>query len=308
MNTIKKILICGIGAIGSIYAEKINNYNHENLKILVDENRLKKYTSSPKTFNGEELILNYVLPQNTDFKADLVIIATKNDGFSDAVKNIENFIKEDTIILSLLNGVISEEILAHKYGWRHILHSFYIGHSAMRSGNNVIHDGIGDIVFGVKDENLTDLEDVTRLKEFFDRVGIDYKVPEDIWRALWLKFMLNVSSNQASAIFRKTFGQMQKDKKTREFLKNVMEEVLKIGVVCGVKNHNTMIEEAFKIFDTMSPNGKTSMLQDIEAGRKTEVDIFAGTVIKLGEKHGLQTPYNTVIKSIIDVMSENVNE
>ena len=112
MNEIKKVLICGIGAIGSILAHKISKFDNENLKILVDKNRLNSYTKSPKIFNGEELNLNYITPENTDFKADLIIIATKFNALNDVVKNIENFVDENTIIMSILNGISSEEILA----------------------------------------------------------------------------------------------------------------------------------------------------------------------------------------------------
>ena len=105
------------------------------MRVLVDEDRLEKYKKSPKVFNGKPLNFNYILPNATDYKADLIIIATKFDGLCDAIKNIENFVKEDTIILSLLNGVSSEELIAKKYGWKHIPISYFIGHSAMRDGN-----------------------------------------------------------------------------------------------------------------------------------------------------------------------------
>ena len=82
----------------------------------------------------------YILPEDNDFKADLVIIATKFDGLHDAICNIKNFVKEDTIILSLLNGVTSEEIIAKTYGWSHVPIAYYIGHSAMRDGNNITQD------------------------------------------------------------------------------------------------------------------------------------------------------------------------
>lgn len=304
MKEINNILICGIGAIGSIYADKISRYDNQNLKILVDKNRLEKYSKSPKIFNGKELKLNYILPENKDFKADLIIIATKYDGLFDAIKNIENFVKEDTIILSLLNGITSEELIAKKYGSKHIIHSYFVGHSAMRNGNNITFDGKGDIVFGVLNPKITDKNDEILLKNYFDKIGISYKIPDDIQRSLWLKFMLNVSSNQVSAILRKTFGQMQKSKKIRKLLENIMLEVVEIAKVRDVENTEALIEDAFKVFDTMIPEGKTSMLQDIESGRKTEVEMFAGTIIKLGEKYNVPTPYNKIIKEMIEIIEE----
>ena len=77
MRDIKNVLICGLGAIGSIYADKIQAFEPDALRILVDEERLKRYSENPVIFNGKELNLNYVLPQDNDFKADLVLIIWK---------------------------------------------------------------------------------------------------------------------------------------------------------------------------------------------------------------------------------------
>ncbi len=302
MKEIKDVLICGIGAVGAIYANKINEFNPENLRILVDKNRYENYTKNPKIFNGKVLELNYILPDDKSFKADLIIIATKYDGLESAANNIKNFIKEDTIILSLLNGVTSEEIIAKKYGKDHLLYSYFIGHSAMRNGNIINHDGVGKIVFGGVSEN--DKTKVQLLRDFFDKIGIEYTIPDDIYRSLWLKFMLNICSNQPSAIFRMTFGQMQTNKKFINFMIEIMKEVQILAQKEGVNNTETMIDEALKTFYTMTPVGRTSMLQDVEAGRKTEVEMFAGHIIKLGEKYNIPTPYNKILKEMIEIITE----
>ncbi len=302
MNEIKKVLICGIGAIGSIYADKISKYNHSDLKILVDKDRLEKYKTSPKIFNGIPLELDYILPEENNFTADLIIIATKSDGLIDAINNIKNFVGDETIIMSLLNGVTSEEMIAEKYGWKHTLLSYFIGHSAMREGNKITFDGVGDIVFGIKDKDLTSIQDIEIVKNYFDKVKISYKTPENMLRSYWLKFMLNVSTNQPSAILRLTFGQMRENPKFIILMKNIMQEVLEIAKAQKVTDTETMIDEAISAFNTMIPEGKTSMLQDVEAGRKTELEIFASTVIKLGEKHNIPTPYNTILKEMIEAI------
>ncbi len=307
MKEINTVLICGIGAVGSIYANKINEYDSDNLRVLVDKKRLENYKKNPKVFNGKPLDFNYILPDDNNFKADLIIIATKFDGLIEVIKNIKNFVKEETIIISLLNGVTSEEIIAEHYGWKNLPLAYFIGHSAMRDGNKITHDGIGDIVFGVKNSDEINIEIVDVVKQYFDKVGIDYKTPENMYRAYWLKYMLNVSCNQASAILRMTFGQMQDNKKFVEFLKNVMREVQAVAKAQGVVDTETMINEAFVSFYKMIKEGKTSMLQDVEAKRITEVEMFSGTIINLGKKHSIPTPYNLVMKDMIEIIHENYN-
>ena len=303
MRDIKNVLICGLGAIGSIYADKIQKFNPDSLRVLVDEERFERYSSNPINFNGNELHFNYILPNDNGFKADLVIIATKYDGLSDVIKNMKNFIQHDTVILALLNGVTSEKIIAETYGREKLLYSYFIGHSAVRTGRNVIHDDVNTIVYG--SENTADIENVQRVKKYFDSVGINYKIPEDIMHSLWLKYMLNVSANQSTAILKLTFGEMLANEKCMDFAINIMKEVQKIAKAEGVKNTDIMIDETIAHLHTMIPDGKTSMLQDVEAGRKTEVDMFAGTVIELGLKHNIQTPYNQIIKEILDAIYQN---
>ncbi len=303
MREINNVLICGIGAVGSIYADKIQRFSPESLRVLVDENRLKRYRENPTVFNGRVLDFNYILPTQNDFKADLIIIATKFDGLEEALNNIENFVYDDTVILALLNGVTSEKIIAERYGRDKVLYSYFIGHSAIRSGRNIIHDDVNTIVYG--SENSDDYENVQRVKEYFERAGIDYKIPEDIMHSMWLKFMLNVSANQTTAILGLTFGQMLANKKCMEFAVNVMKEVQAVAKAEGVRNSELLVDETIEKLHTMIPEGKTSMLQDVEAGRKTEVNMFAGTVIAYGLKHNIPTPYNRALKELIDAIYEN---
>lgn len=303
MRDIKNVLICGLGAIGSIYADKIQKFNPDSLRVLVDEERFERYSNNPIIFNGNELHFNYILPNDNGFKADLVIIATKYDGLSDVIKNMKNFIQSDTVILALLNGVTSEKIIAETYGREKLLYSYFIGHSAVRTGRNVIHDDVNTIVYG--SENTADIENVQRVRKYFDSIGINYKIPEDIMHSLWLKYMLNVSANQSTAILKLTFGEMLANEKCMDFAINIMKEVQQIAKAEGVKNTDIMIDETIAHLHTMIPDGKTSMLQDVEAGRKTEVDMFAGTVIELGLKHNIQTPYNQIINEILDAIYQN---
>lgn len=302
MKEIKNVLLCGLGAVGTIYADKIQRFNPDNFRALIDEKRLEKYKTNPIIFNGVQLDFNYVLPDDNTFKADLIIIATKYAGLNDAIKNIKNFVKDDTVILSLLNGVTSEGIIAGAYGSDKLLYSYFIGHSAIRTGNKIVHDNVNTIVFGAEN-NLSG--NVLRVKKYFDTVGINYQIPDDIKHSLWLKYMLNVCANQTTAILRMTFGEMLENKHFMELAVKIMREVQAVAKAEGINNTDIMIEETLEHLSHMIPDGKTSMLQDVEAGRKTEVDMFAGTMIQFGKKHNIPTPYSCMIKEFIDIIHEN---
>lgn len=289
----KKVIICGLGAVGLTYACKLKNFCE--LKILADETRIKKYQQNKPKLNGEEIDFAYVMPTES-FTADLIIIATKDSGLDDAIEYIKNFVGENTIILSLLNGVSSEEKIAKVYGKDKILYSYFIGHSAVRVGNSVTQDGVGKIVFGGDEKNTK------RLEDFFKKCNIDYEIPEDIIYSLWLKFGLNIYLNQSSAIMGLTMGDMKRNPYFANFAKKLIAETKLIAQKSGVKNLENFESDALNALNLMCDEGKTSMYQDILAKRKTEVDIFAGEILRRGKEYGISTPYNEVVYDMIKIL------
>lgn len=294
----ENVLICGLGAVGLTYANKLKDVC--NLKILVDEERLERYTQKTPELNDKKIYLDYITP-GTPWKADLIIISTKAQGLDSVIFDIEKFTDKNTIIISLINGITSETKIAKKYGWDKVLHSYFIGHSAVRVQNKVFQDGIGKIVFGSPYE--INSGKVKKLKDFFESNNIDCEISEDIIYSLWLKFTLNIFSNQPSAIMNLTFGDM-KSESFRNLSVKIIKEVMEVAKCEGIKGAENLEKDSFKALACMSDDGKTSMLQDVLAGRKTEVDIFAGEIIRLGKKHGIQTPYNEIMYDMIKIIEE----
>lgn len=294
----KNVIICGLGAVGMTYASKLGGKSRGkcNLKILVNEERLERYSKNKPVLNGVEQDFYYILPDD-NFDADLIIIATKASGLDSAVKMIKNFVSSKTIILSLLNGISSEEVIRSAYPEAKVLKSYFIGHSAVRVGNSVKQDGVGEIVME-RDDGLI---------KFFNDAGVGYAVPDDIDYSMWLKFTMNIFSNQTSAILNMTFGELKHNKVFIEFAKKIIAEVRSVAELKGVKGLENLEADALKALSRMCDEGKTSMHQDILAGRKTEVDIFAGEMIRLGRELGVPVPYNQVLYDMVKI-KEAANE
>lgn len=290
-DKIRRVIICGLGAVGLTYANKLKGVCE--LKILVDKARHERFRQNPPVLNGEKIELDYITP-NENWTPDLIIISTKTSGLSSAIEYIKNFVGENTIIISLLNGISSEEEIASVYGKEKVVPAYFIGHSAVRNENSVTQDGVGKIVLGQND----------RLQAFFEENNIDYEIPNDIIYSLWLKFTMNIFSNQTSAILNLSFGEMKRNQKFLEFAKKIISEVRQIGEASGVKGLKNLEKDALKALSSMVDDGKTSMLQDIIANRKTEVDIFAGEIIKRGKQFNILTPYNQTLYDLIKILEE----
>ncbi|MEP7284149.1 MAG: ketopantoate reductase family protein [Chloroflexota bacterium] len=305
MKDITKVIVMGLGAIGSIYAAKLKHYDPSCVRVLIDKPRLERYKAHGIVLNGIRYDFNYVLPEpNKDQeKADLILIATKADALPVAIAAIEGFVHDETIIMALLNGITSEEKIAERYGWNKVLHAYFIGHGSTRSGNAVTFDGVGRIVFGEANAQ-TRTPKVEAVCRFFDRAGIDYDVPNDVLFAIWCKFVVNVGINQASAVFRASYGAFQRSDKAHAVALALMREAVAIAQKVGIQNLDAILPWCEDFIRNMPPAFKSSMLQDIEAGNKTEVDIFGGAVCALGQKYGVPTPQNEIFLELIKVLEE----
>ena len=289
---IKNVIICGLGALGLTYANKLKDVC--NLKILADSNRIKKYKNIPPKLNGISLDLDYLLPTE-EWDADLVIITTKAFGLDSAIEYLKNFVKENTIIISLINGISSEEKIASVYGEKKVIKSYFIGHSAMRNGNSATQDGVGKIV----------LEPNQDLENFLSNNHIDFGICQNIELSMWIKLGVNIVLNQLSAINKMTVGELRNQKDFYSLAKHLLSEVKSIANAIGIKNIENYESEVFDSIKLIADDGKTSMLQDVLAKRKTEVEIFSGEIIRLGEIYGVKTPYNKEIYNKIKLIERD---
>ncbi len=303
MEKNNRVYVSGLGAVGCVYASMINDTGSASLSVIADEKRISRYRNDGIFINGRNYNFDYIAPDTAAEPADIILIAVKQHNLDESIHAIKNFVDENTIILSLLNGITSEEIIGNIYGMDKILRSFVVGTDAVREGTRVTFKNSGKIVFGADKDSSSD-EKVSRVKNLFERAGIGYTIPDDIIREQWWKFMMNVGINQVSAILRAPYGVFHNIKEAQELLKMASMEVLLIAEKKEIKLTTDDIAKHLEIFRTLAPEGKTSMLQDVEAGRKTEVEIFSGAVIEMGIKLGIPTPVNDMLFRMIRTIEQ----
>lgn len=305
MKKIEKVSLIGLGAIGSVYASKFYDKDPESITIIANKERKEKMKQGV-LINNKTYYFNCVLPEEECEPADLVLIAVKFHHLEQTIKDIRNHVGSNTIILSLLNGISSEEIIGNVYGMDKMLYSMCMAIDALREDGKVSYTNLGQIYYGEK-ENKTLSPKVKAVKEAFDEVGIETVIPENMWEKLWWKFMINVGANQVSAVLTTPYGELRSMKETKELMASAMKEVIAVAKEEGVNLREEQITEFFKVLQQLSPENKTSMLQDIEAHRKTEVEIFAGSVCELGRKHGISTPVNETLYRMIRTLEQKVS-
>jgi 2-dehydropantoate 2-reductase len=303
VEKIKNVSIIGLGAIGGSYAARLYENDSIKLTVVADGPRIEKYRTNKLTVNGKPCDFEFLQPDSDAAPADLVLIAVKYNNLSQALDSIRKRVGPDTVILSLLNGIDSEEITGEAFGMEKLLYSTCVGIDAVREGNNIRYKSFGKLYFGERTNELY-TERVERVKLLLDESGIPYNIPEDMINALWWKYMVNVGLNQVSAVLGATYGAFINIHEALELADEAMKEVIAVSEKAGINLAEEGIDEAHKLLDTFFPDGKTSMLQDIEAGRKTEVEMFSGVLMKMGRKYGVPTPVNDTLFRMIRTLEQ----
>ncbi|MCH3963647.1 MAG: ketopantoate reductase family protein [Clostridium sp.] len=303
MKTIKRISSIGLGAIGCAYNSKLYDLNPEGLRVIAGGERADRYRRDGFIINGKRYDFMYVDPKDRCEPADLIIVSVKANQLKQAVEDIKNHVGDNTIIISLMNGITSEKIIGSKYGMDKMLYALCIAIDGNRRGSHIEFSSYGSIAFG-EENNRYHSEKVKAVEDLFERAGIQYEIPEDMKKSMWYKFMINVGINQTSAVLGATYGLFQNNDNARKFMESAMWEVIRLSQKAGANLNGNDIKKWYEVLDTMPKDSGTSMFQDIKYGRDTEVDMFAGTVCELGEKYNVDTPVNNTLLNIIKVIEK----
>ena len=301
MKAIQKVSIVGAGAMGAAYAALFTDAAGFSVSFAARGERYERLKNKTLSVNARLYNVPVVHPDKVSEPADLILVALKHHHLAGAVNDIAALVGKHTAILSVMNGLESEETIGAACGMDKLVYAIAVGIDAVRENDSFTYANPGKIIFGlVKDDGSGPR--LERIQEALDRAGIPSEVPADIMRAMWWKFMINVGINQASAVLRAPYGVFQSSPDARELMRSLMEEVVTLAPKAGVDLRTGDIEDWERVMMTLSPKGKTSMFQDVEAGRKTEVEIFSGRVVELGKQYDTATPVNATVQRIIRVI------
>lgn len=274
MKTIGSVAIIGMGALGILYGHLIGRrIGYENLFFVADAARVRRFNSVGVTCNGEKC--PFRMMETKDAPApDLLIFATKATGLESAIGLAKQFAGPDTIIISLLNGITSEEIISEKLGGRHVLYTVAQGMNATKIGPDLKYSHPGTLCVGLP-------------------AGDQERLPDpDILHRIWAKWMLNVGVNQLCMVEEGGYAVVQKPGPARDRMIGAMREAMQIALKSGVAVTEKDLSFYVGLIDTLAPEGMPSMRQDGLAHRLSEVESFAGTVVKKGHDLGVPVPVN----------------
>lgn len=296
LKDIKTAALIGLGALGVMYAERLSKkLPKENLRIIADKGRVKRYQSEGIYCNGKKCDFHYVSSEEKGEPVDLLIFTVKFNGLMDAIKLVKNQVGENTIIISALNGISSEKLIGEEYGMDKMIYCVAQNTDAQKVGNQMSYENIGFLCIGDEEPGIIS-QKVKKVMEFFDRTDFPYEAVTDMKHRQFGKFMFNVGLNQTVAVFEGDYSTVQQEGEARELMISAMREVMAISKYEGAElTEEDLHYWLYDVLTKVSPKGKPSMRQDMEAKRYSEVEMFAGTVIQMGKKYGVETPVNQML-------------
>ena len=307
-TTISSVAVVGAGALGAMYAAHLADAGID-VTFVATGDRADRLRRAELTVNGTPYDIPVVDPTTGGHAPfDLVLVAVKAQQIDDSLDLVAPVVDERTTFLSVLNGLDSERVIGERFAPEQVLLSIALAMDSDREGTAVRYTSPGRLEIGdgpaTRTGDGSPSERLVAVQELLDRAGLAWEAPADIEHQMWWKFLVNVGGNQASAVTGATYGQLREPGPARELMDALQQEVVAVANAEGVDLGPEDVRRWYAVLDGQPYDGRTSMLQDVMAGRPTEVDIFAGRVVELGAKHGIPTPYNQCMLWLLAASSQ----
>ena len=305
MNTV----MMGPGAMGSLFGGLLTLVGEELWLVGYRKEQIETICSFGLTF--EEKGKTQIIPMNATpdvtsvGKADLVIFFVKTYDTEKAVSDALVLEKEDTIFLTLQNGLGNEDVICKQIDRKKVMLGV-TGHGAtlLRPGH-IRHAGWGKTFIGELDHQMTDR--AIRIAQMFCRAGIETEVSSNIHDNVWGKLLGNAGINALTALTGFKNGQLVDYPETARLMEKLVFEAAEVARRKGIHIEENPIDKVRKAAEATREN-RSSMGQDFDHRRRTEIDAINGAVVKEAERLGISIPYNQMITDLIKVIEKRFHQ
>lgn len=298
---IQSVAVLGAGAVGSYVIWGLSEKKDISLSVVAKGERAERLKEEGCMINGKIYHPQVMTPAEAK-GVDLLVVSLKYGALAGALDDIKEAVGENTIVMSLMNGVDSEEIISNKIDKKHIIYSL-IKVASHREGKEYVFnpDTTIGIIYGEADAPY-ESERVVAIRDLFDGTGINYRVTEYIKEEIWSKFRLNICNNLPQAIIGAGVGCYTDSEHMKAISAGLRKEVEAVALAKDIDMSRCADNSSQG--SAVPPTARYSTLQDIDAGRHTEIDMFSGAMMRMGKELGIPTPYNEYTYHIIKALEE----
>jgi len=304
-----KTLVMGAGAIGSVFGGFLSNSQDVTLIGRVSHiSAIRKKGLRVSGIWGDHLFKNLKAFTSVDecrefSPYDLILMTTKSYDTEYATMQILPLIGNSSIVVSIQNGIGNEETIAKIVGKERTMGGMAIfGAMMMNPGHVKVTVYASECLFGTLSGSM---ERAKNVADIMTKAGIPSLPTDDIIREKWIKVFYNIALNPLSAILKVRYGVLGKYDETRSIMRCMLREAFKVAEAekVGPKfTYEDYFEHLIKKQLPPTADHISSMLQDLERGKKTEVDFMNGAIVRMGKCHNIETPVNKTIVNIIKAL------
>ena len=298
---IKSVAVLGAGAVGSYVIWGLSEKKDIRLGVIASGERAKRLKNKGCKINDTVYHPEVWTPEEAH-GVDFLIVSLKYGALPGALDDITAVTGENTVIMSLMNGVDSEEIIAEKVGAEHLLHAVIKVASHKENDGYVFNpEATLGVIFGEVSAPY-DSERVQAVLDLFSGTGLHYRATDCILEEIWSKFRLNVCNNLPQAILGAGVGCYRDSVHMKAISDGLRAELMAIAEAKGIDISKADVSSGRG--SAVPPTARYSTLQDLDAGRHTEIDMFSGALIRMGKELGIPTPYNEFTYHMIKALEE----
>src|SRR5512134_1689735 len=302
----RKFAVIGAGSVGGVVAAFLARGGYEVTLCDVVPALLAPALDPGIIIEGADALqarVAKVTPRIDDLledPPDVIVVTVKAFALPLLASALEGFAAEGRYVVSWQNGVDTEFVLAKHLGDRNVMRA------VVNLGCVPIGPAHVRIAFHHRPHHIQELDpasgDAARgICRALTECGLDTRHTDQIHDMVWRKAILNACMNPLCAITRKTMAEVIDD----PILFHLVDSLIKEGVAVARANEFTLGSSFYSYCINYIRNAghhKPSMLQDIEAGRRTEVDFINGKIVEYGHQAGTATPYNTMIRGLVKAL------
>ena len=296
-----RILIAGTGGVGGFFGAALARAGHD-VTFLARGQNLAALRRSGLTVESVDGDFHVSRITAVDDVADLepfglVLFTVKSYDTAAVARQIAAVVREDTVVLSLQNGVENESLLASVLGLPPLMGAMTEIGAELVAPGVVRHVAEGTIFVGEPTGHESPRG--RNLATLFTEGGVRHRFTREITAQLWGKLMWNASHNAVTAITHTTAGAAARLPASADVLRDAMHEVVAVARAQGILLDPARIETTITFSRDHLHALRTSMLQDLERGRRLEYDAINGAVIRFGEAVGVPTPVNRTLFGLL---------
>ncbi|EIJ45499.1 2-dehydropantoate 2-reductase [Herbaspirillum sp. GW103] len=235
---------------------------------------------------------------------DLIVFFTKSLHTQSAVRSISHLVGQDTWALSVQNGLGNAEIISEVVPSERIIVGMTNLPADLQSAGVVHSHGEGYVRIWTMSGK--ERPEVSRVAEIFSAAGLNCSADPQVRAAIWEKVAFNAALNSVCAVIGCTVGTAGSTEQGRALAMRIAAETVSVAQALQIPARMAKVEEALLDAFRMHVNHKPSMLQDIEAGRQTEIDFINGAVAEQARGCGVSVPTVTALYELVKMKQEAV--